>query len=153
MAERTERSVLNHLITSCKDGARGFRYAADHVNDTAVRALFKEMTSQRERFAGDLLPHAQRLGGATELDGTTAAALHRGWMTISNALTRNSDEAIIREVERGETGALGVYQDALEGLLSQDARDLIEQQLAEIRQCHDRIQLLRFVDNMANWIH
>ena len=153
MAETTERSVLNHLITSCKDGARGLRYAADHVNDTSVRALFKEMTSQRERFAGDLLPHAQRLGGANESEGTRAATLHRGWMTISNALTRNSDEAIIREVERGETAALGLYQDALEGMLSQDTRDLIEQQLAEILRYHDRIRLLRFVDNIANWIH
>jgi uncharacterized protein (TIGR02284 family) len=153
MAERTERSVLNHVITSCKDGARGLQYAADHVKDTAVRALFREMTSQRERFAGDLLPHAQRLGGANESEGTTAATLHRGWMTISDALASDIDEAIIREVERGETAALAVYQDALEGMLSQDARDLIEQQFAEIRQCHDRIRLLRLVDNIANWIH
>ena len=152
MAERTERSVLNHLITSCKDGARGFRYAADHVKDTSVRR-FAEMTSQRERFVGDLLPHAQRLGGANESEGTTAATLHRGWMTISDALTRDSDEALIREVERGETAALAAYQDAMDGMLPPDARDLIEQQLAEIRQCHDRIQLLRFVDNIANWIH
>ena len=153
MAERTERSVLNHLITSCKDGARGFRYAADHVKDTSVRTLFAEMTSQRERFVGDLLPHAQRLGGPSESDGTTAATLHRGWMVISDALTSDIDEAIIREVDRGETAALAVYQDALEGLLSQDARALIEQQFAEIRQCHDRIRLLRLVDNIANWVH
>lgn len=152
MAERTERSALKQLITSCKDGARGLRYAADHVKDTAVRTLFTEMTSQRERFVGDLLPHAQRLGGATESDGTTAATLHRGWMTIADALTGDSDEVIIREVERGETAALDVYQDALEGMLSPDARDLIEQQLAEIRQCHDRIRLLRMVENMATWI-
>src|SRR5512134_420746 len=98
MAQRTERSVLNDLITSCKDGARGFRHAANHVNNPAVRELFEEMTSQRERFAVNLLPHAQRLGGANESEGTTAATLHRGWMTISDALTSDSDEAIIREV-------------------------------------------------------
>ena len=153
MAERSERSVLNDLITSCNDGARGLGYAANHVNNTAVRKLFKDMTSQRERFAIDLLPHAQRLGGANESEGTMAATLHRGWMTISDALTGDSDQAIVREVERGETAALAAYQDALEGMLSQDARDLIEQQLAEIRQGHDRIRLLRLVDNMANWIH
>jgi uncharacterized protein (TIGR02284 family) len=153
MAERTERSVLNHLITSCKDGARGFRYAADHVNNTAVRELFQEMTSQRERFAVDLLPHAHRLGGANGSDSTTSGTLHRGWMTISDALTSDNDEVIIREVDRGETAALAAYRDALDGMLPPDTRDLIEQQFAEIRQCHDRIRLLRLVDDMANWIH
>jgi len=139
MAERTERWVLNHLIETCKDGERGFRYAANHVNDTSVKALFTEIASQRERFAADLLPHAQRLGGATESDGTTTGALHRGWMTIKDALT-GYDEAIIREAERGENAALAAYKDALEGMLPPTARDLIERQYAEIRKAHDRIR-------------
>jgi len=142
MGERTERSVLNHLIDRCRDGERGFRYAANHVSNTSVKAFFTEIASQRERFAADLLPHAQRLGGATESDGTTAGALHRGWMTVKDALTGHDDEAIIREAERGENAALVVYKDALEGMLPPTARDLVEQQYAEIRQAHDRIRTL-----------
>ena len=104
MAERTERSVLNQLIETCRDGERGFRYAANHINDATVKALFTEISAQREGFVADLLPHAHRLGGPTESDGTTAAALHRGWMTILDALTAD-DAAIIREAERGENAA------------------------------------------------
>ena len=139
MAERTEREVLNQLIETCKDGERGFLYATNYVNDPLVKALFTEIASQRERFAADLLPHAQRLGGANESDGTTTAALHRGWMTIKDALTGHDAKAIIREAERGEDAALAVYKDALEGMLPPTTRDLIERQCVEVRHAHDRV--------------
>lgn len=139
MAERTERSVLNQLIESCKDGERGFRYAANHVNNATVKALFTEIASQRERFVADLLPHAHRLGGPTESNGTTAAALHRGWMTILDVLTAD-DAAIIREAERGENAAVATYENALEGMLPPTAQDLVERQCALIRHARNRIR-------------
>jgi uncharacterized protein (TIGR02284 family) len=140
MAERTERSVLNHLMETCKDGERGFRYAANHLKEAAVKALFLDIASQRERFASDLLPHAQRLGGASEADGTAAAALHRGWMTIKDTLTGHDDKAIIGEAERGEGAAVAAYRDAVEGMLPPTVRDLIERQYEDIRHSHERIR-------------
>jgi uncharacterized protein (TIGR02284 family) len=140
MAERTERSVLNHLMETCKDGERGFRYAANHLNDPSVKALFLEIAGQRERFASDLLPYAQRLGGASEADGTAAAALHRGWMTIKDALTGHDDKAIIGEAERGEGAAVTAYKDAVEGMLPPTVRDLIERQYEDVRHSHERIR-------------
>ena len=142
MADRTERSVLNHLIETCKDGERGFRNAAHRVTASSVKAFFTEIASRRERFAADLLPHAQRLGGATESDGTAAGAVHRGWMTLKDALTGHSNEAIIREAERGEDAAVAAYKDALEGMLPPTARDLIERQYADVRQTHERVRTL-----------
>ena len=139
MAEQTERAVLNQLIETCRDGERGFLYATDYVKDTLVKAIFTEAASQRQRFAEDLLPHAQRLGGANESDGTTTAALHRGWMTIKDTLTGHDAKAILREAERGEEAALAAYKDALEGMLPPSTRDVIERQYAEVRQTHDRI--------------
>jgi uncharacterized protein (TIGR02284 family) len=140
MAERTERWVLNQLIDICKDGERGFRYAANHVQSSTIKALFMEIASQRETFVADLLPHARRLGGANEADGTTAGALHRGWMTIKDALSRHNDVAIVREAERGESTALAIYEDALEGMLPPDTRDLVERQCAQVRYSRERIQ-------------
>lgn len=140
MAERTERSVLNHLIETCKDGERGFRYAANHVKDPTVKALFLEIASQRERFASDLLPHAQRLGGPSEADGTTAAALHRGWITVKDALTGHDERAIIGEAERGEGTAVAAYKDAVEGMLPPTVRELVQQQYENVRHSHERIR-------------
>ena len=110
MPEHNERWVLNRLIAICRDGERGFRYAANHVRNPTVKATFLEIASQREQFASNILPHAQRLGGATEPDGSLGGALHRGWMTIKDAVGGHDDTAIVREAERGERIALGAYK-------------------------------------------
>jgi uncharacterized protein (TIGR02284 family) len=140
MAEQTERAVLNHLIETCRDGERGFLYATNYVHEPSIKAMFTEFASQRERFAEDLLPHAQRFGGANEADGTAAAALHRGWMTVKDTLTGHDAKAIIREAERGEDAALAAYEEALARMLPPATRDVIERQYAEVRRAHDRIQ-------------
>jgi uncharacterized protein (TIGR02284 family) len=142
MANRTEREVLNHLIQTCRDGERGFRYAANHVRDARVKALFVEIAAQREQFADELLPHAQRLGGASEADGSMAGALHRGWMTIKDTLGGHEDPAIIHEAERGERAALGAYEEALDGMLPPTTRDMIERQCADVRHSHRRVHAL-----------
>jgi uncharacterized protein (TIGR02284 family) len=139
MAEQTERAVLNHLIETCRDGERGFLYATDYVKDSLLKAIFTEAASQRQRFAADLLPHAQRLGGANESGGTTTAALHRGWMTIKDRLTGHDAKAILREAERGEEAALAAYKAALERMLPPAARDVIERQYEDVRQTYHRI--------------
>jgi uncharacterized protein (TIGR02284 family) len=140
MPEQTERAVLNRLIATCRDGERGFLYAMDYVEETLVKAIFTEAASQRQRFAAELLLHAQRLGGANESDGTTTAALHRGWMTIKDTLTGHDPKAILREAERGEEAALAAYKDALEGMLPPATRDMIERQYEDVRQTHECIR-------------
>jgi uncharacterized protein (TIGR02284 family) len=139
MGEQTKRAVLDQLIETCKDGERGFLYATNYVHDPLIKAIFTEAASQRQRFAVDLLPHAQRLGGENEAAGTTTAALHRGWMTIKDTLSGHDAQAIIREAERGEEAALAAYEDALEEMLPPTTRDVIERQYADVRRTHDRI--------------
>lgn len=146
MAEHTERWTLNRLIATCRDGERGFRYAANHLRNPVVKALFLEIASQREQFAADMLPHAQRLGGANESDGSLAGALHRGWMTLKDAVGPHEDAAIIREADRGERNALAAYEDALDGMVPPGTRDLIERQCAEVRHSHNRVHALLMVD-------
>jgi len=140
MADHNERWVMNHLIEMCRDEELALRYAADHVMDPSVKALLVELASQRAQFAADLLPHAQRLGGAEAADYTTRGALHRGWMAMKAALVGNSDRAMITEAAHGEDLALATYENALDDLLPPTARDLVERQSAEIRLAHDRVR-------------
>jgi uncharacterized protein (TIGR02284 family) len=139
MAQRTERAVLNHLIETCRDAERGFLTSATHVESPTLRALFERMASQRARIATDLAPHAQRLGGDPAAEGTAGAALHRGWIDIKSRLRRHDDNAIINEVERGDSLTLHAFQDALEGMLPPDSRPVIERLYAELREAHAEI--------------
>ena len=140
MTDRSERAVLNHLIETCKDAERGFRHVAGHATDPALKSLFLDIASQRARFAADLTPHAQRLGGANAHDGTTGGALHRTWIDLRSAISRGDPVAAIHEAERGEHFSRGVYQHALDGMLPPTARELVEAQYAELNRTADRLR-------------
>jgi uncharacterized protein (TIGR02284 family) len=142
MGDRNERGVLNHLIETCKDAERGFRHLAQHASNPALKSLFLDLASQRARFSAELLPHAQRLGGPREADGTTAGALHRTWIDLRAALSRNDQTAVVREAERGEQFSLGVFKDAIEGLLPPTVRDVVASQYAELQQTTIRLRAL-----------
>ena len=143
MTDRSERAVLNHLIETCKDAERGFRHVAEHAKNPAIKSLFLDIASQRARFAADLLPHAQRLGGANAGNGTAAGALHRTWIDLRSAICRGEADAMLHEAERGESFSRGVYQDALDGILPPTAREVIESQYRELWNTASRLRDLQ----------
>jgi uncharacterized protein (TIGR02284 family) len=145
MAWRSERDIVNRLIETCRDGARGFRLAGDHVRDPELKRLFSEAAAQRETFAAELVPHARVLGGETSAPGSTAGALHRGWMTLKDAMTQYDDDAIIAEAVRGEAVAANEYAEAILGILPPAARELIESQYQQILEAQRQIDELSVV--------
>ena len=140
MAERTERDVLHHLIEVCNDGERGFRAAADFVGDAQLKTLFLHLAEQRQRFAEDLLPHLQRLGGLPDEAGTGAGSLHRGWMAFMGMVPGRHDHHIVTEAERGEQAARSAYEEALNGMLPPTVTDVIEAQRDALVAAQDRIR-------------
>ena len=136
------RSTLNDVIETCKDSEEGFRSAAEKVR-SEVRSLFQTYASQRAQFASELQSEVARLGGKPETSGSTAGALHRGWMGLKSALTGEDDHAILAEAERGEDSAVKAYRDALSKDLPTDLRSIIERQFREVQETHNRVRSLR----------
>ena len=143
MSERTERDTLNALIETCRDGARGFQLAADHVGSQDLKAFFTNTARQRERFAAELLPYAQRLGGGQDADGTAVGALHRGWMMVKDAMTNYDEDAVMVEAARGDAAAGNTYAEAMMAWLPPDVRPLIETQYQQILSAQREIEELR----------
>lgn len=141
MAESDSRTVLNSLIETCKDGERGLLHAAALVQSPALKTFFTDTAGQRAKFAAELLPHAQRLGGTATADGTTAATLHRKWMGVRSALSGRDDGAVASEAERGDSITVLAFKSAVEGALPATVRDLVEGAYTEVRASH-----LRFAD-------
>jgi uncharacterized protein (TIGR02284 family) len=139
MAERTELGVLNHLLETCRDGERGFRFAAQHATDPEVRALFTSLAQQRGSFAEELAPHVHRLGGQAHTSGSTAGTIHRGWMNLKDALSSHPDDMLLGEAERGERAAIAAYADALQGMLPPTVMDIVTRQHAAIRDADARL--------------
>ena len=147
MAWRSERDIVNRLIETCRDGARGFRLAGDHVRDPELKRLFDEAAAQRETFAAELVPHARVLGGETSAPGSTAGALHRGLDDAQGCDDPGTDDdAIIAEAVRGEAVAANEYAEAILGILPPAARELIEshdQQILETQRQIDELSVVR----------
>ena len=141
MTESDPRAILNSLIETCKDGERGLLHAAELVESPALKIFFTDTAYRRARFAADLLPHAQRLGGADTADGTAGATLHRKWMDVRSALSRHDDRAIVSEAERGDNMTVLAFKTAVEGALPATVRDLVERGYNDVRASH-----LRFAD-------
>jgi uncharacterized protein (TIGR02284 family) len=133
MAQRTERTVLNQLIETCRDAELGLRVAADQVESPELKRLFLRLAEQRRSFANELLPHAQRLGGGSVADGTAAAAVHRAWIQVKARLARNPDRAVLEEAARGERYAVHVYDDAVADWIPPEVREIVEGQDLGVR--------------------
>lgn len=139
--ERTEQQILHHLIDVCENGEHGFLAAADHVKNPALKTLFKELSAERARFAAELLPHLQRLGGRNDPGGTSAGTIHRGWIGLKSLLAGpHHDHAVVTEAERGEQSAIDTFNEALGGMLPPTVISLVEQQRDTMRRDNDRIR-------------
>ena len=143
-------STLNNLIETCKDGQDGFRSAAGGVRDGELKTLFHTYSQQRAQFAAELQGEVRRLGGDPEKTGSTAAALHRGWINIKSAVTGEDEGAIVSECERGEDSAVRNYEEALRRDLPSDVRSIIERQFGQVKEAHDRIRGLERASGAAS---
>jgi uncharacterized protein (TIGR02284 family) len=135
-------STLNNLVETCKDGQNGFRTAAEGVKNSELTALFNTYSQQRGQFASELQNEVRSLGGDPEKTGSTAAALHRGWINIKSTVTGEDEGAVISECERGEDSAVKAYEEALQEDLPANVRAIVETQFAKVKEAHDRIRSL-----------
>src|SRR6202161_3457317 len=130
------RSILNGLIETCKDSQQGFHSAAEKLKDQESHTLFLKCYLQRAEFAGELQAEVTRIGGEPATSGSTAAAIHRGWIDLKTALASDTDHAIVEEAERGEEAALKNYIEALRKDLPADLQAIVSRQQQQIQKAH-----------------
>lgn len=140
-------SVLNGLIETCKDGAKGFASASEKADSPELKSLFRTYSAQRQSFASDLDGHVVSLRGKPSETGHVAAVVHRGWIDIKTAFVGNDDKALLNECERGEDYAKNAYMEALKQNLPPDAHAVVQRQSIEVKAAHDKVRDLR---NAAN---
>ena len=122
---------LNTLVETCKDGEFGFLSSAEHVKSTSLREVFAQRAAECRQAASELQQLVRQHGGKPEDDGSTAGAMHRGWVAVKGTLTGYSDKAMLEECERGEDAAVARYRKAAQSQLAGTLRN------------HDQIKLLR----------
>jgi uncharacterized protein (TIGR02284 family) len=142
MKDKTE-SILNDLIETSKDGEKGFNKAAADAKTAELKTMFLEAARRCREGAQELQAMVRALGGDPENASSMAGAIHRGWVSIREAVTRRDDEAILEECERGEDYAKAQYRRALEHELPSTVREVVDRQYRGVIANHDRVRALR----------
>jgi uncharacterized protein (TIGR02284 family) len=141
---KKQYELIDNLIETLKDGQEGFKQAAETVKDPQLKSLFDDYSRQRARFLVELRSNAQSPDEReSDVGGSAAGVLHRGWINLKSALSRGDDHAILAECERGEDSAVEEYQKALNDGLSASVREIVSRQYVVIKATHDRIRDLR----------
>lgn len=136
-------SVLNELIETSIDGEKGFLKAAEDAKDPELKSIFAQCAQECRQGATELQSQVRAQGEQPETAGSTAGALHRGWISLREAFTRRDDKAILEECERGEDYAKAAYKKALEQDLPADIHAIVERQYQGVKANHDRVRNLR----------
>jgi uncharacterized protein (TIGR02284 family) len=136
--------VLNTLIATTLDSMKGFRESADDSNVGTHAQFFRDMANERSQVAADLQAHVRALGGDPETESSTAGGAHRAWLDLKAAVTGKDEDAIIKEVERGEDYIKEKFETALrDDELSPETRGLLEKSMESIRKGHDRASAMK----------
>jgi len=135
--------TLNGLIAICKDGKKGFTLASEDTKDAEFKALCSQYAMQRGKFAAELREAVTMLGGTPQDSGTVAGDLHRGWIGLKAAVTRDDEDAIIAECERGEDAAKNAYEKALNEYLPSEVTTLVQRQYSQVKEAHDRFSAMQ----------
>ena len=135
--------VLNDLIENAKDGQYGFAKCAERVESPQLRQTMSKRSTDCQQAVTELQSLVVQYGGKPAEHGSVLGALHRGWVSVKDAVTMDSDHAVLEECERGEDAALARYRKALKADLPADVRAVLTRQMAGAQANHDQVKVLR----------
>ncbi len=141
--------VIEDLIETARDGAEGYRLAAESTEDHDLKRILQTHSGQRQAFVSELQGLAAGYGGDVDTSSSAVGSLHRGWMNLKQALSSNDRAAILEECQRGDEHAIESYEDALESPIPASVQAAIRPQADEIRAALAQMKTLADLNNTA----
>jgi uncharacterized protein (TIGR02284 family) len=144
-----DKSVAKELVETLKDGERGFASAADKLRDSnrpEWATTLQKFSEQRADFSREIIDMGHEYHEDVDESGTVAAALHRGWISLKDALTGDDAGSVLGAAVTGENHAVSEYEKALEQDLSAGFRDVVTRQHAAVVAARDEVKSLQNAD-------
>ncbi len=125
---------LNELLEKTYDAEKGYRFAADKVENPAIKKFLNDKVQQRYNFGHELKNEISEFGQLPEKGGSIKGDIHRFWMNLLSTISNNDTERILEEVERGEKASLEEYNEILkETTLPMSTENLLTKQRDAIK--------------------
>jgi uncharacterized protein (TIGR02284 family) len=143
MSDNTDISKLDDLIVTTIDSVKGYEHSAEHAEAARYADLFRRLASERRDVVAGLQARSRALGGTPNEFGSAAGTLHRGFESLRRALG-GGDEAIVKEVERGEDYLKEEFERALgDDAISTETRAIIDGCYTTVKRGHDIVSQLK----------
>ncbi len=144
-----DEKAAKELVETLKDGERGFASAADKLRDSdraEWATTLQRFSEQRADFAREIVEMGHEYGDDVDESGTAAAALHRGWLSLKDALTGDDAGSVLKAALTGEDHAVSEYEKALEQDLSDGFRQVVTRQHDAVVAARDEVEGLQSAD-------
>ena len=141
-----DAKAAKELVETLKDGERGFAAAADKLRDgehPEWATTLQRLSEQRAGFWREIVDLGHAYGDDVDESGTVAAAVHRGWIALKDALTGDDAEAVLKAALTGEDHAVSEYEDALKMDLSAGFREVVVRQQAAVVAARNEVEALQ----------
>lgn len=141
-----DEKVAKELVETLKDGEKGFASAAEKLRDgdhPEWATTLQRLSKQRAGFHREIVELGHEYGDDVDENGTLSAALHRGWLSLKDALTGDDASQVLAAAVTGEDHAVSEYETALEQDLSAGFREVVRRQHAAVVAARDEIKALQ----------
>ena len=144
-----DEKVAKDLVETLKDGERGFAAASEKLRDSdraEWATTLQRLSEQRAGFRREIVELGHAYGDDVDESGSAAAALHRGWISLKDALTGDDAGSVLGAAGTGEDHAVSEYEKALEKDLSSGFREVVSRQHAAIVAARNEVKALQVAD-------
>jgi uncharacterized protein (TIGR02284 family) len=141
-----DAKAAKELVETLKDGERGYAAAAEKLRDgehPEWATTLQRFSEQRAGFWREIVDLGHAYGDDVDESGTVAAAVHRGWIALKDALTGDDAEAVLKAAVTGEDHAVSEYEDAVKMDLSAGFREVVVRQQAAVVAARDEVKALQ----------
>lgn len=141
-----DAKAAKELVETLKDGERGFAAAAEKLRDgehPEWATTLQRLSEQRAGFWREIVDLGHAYGDDVDESGTVAAAVHRGWIALKDAVTGDDPEAVLKAAVTGEDHAVSEYEGALKMDLSAGFREVVVRQQAAVVAARDEVKALQ----------
>jgi uncharacterized protein (TIGR02284 family) len=141
-----DKQVAKELVETLKDGERGFASAAEKLRDgdhPEWATMLQRLSEQRLGFHREIVTQGHDYGEDVDESGSVTASLHRGWISLKDALTGDDPSGVLKAALTGEDHAVSEYEKALRQDLSAGFQEVVSRQHAAILAARDEVKALQ----------
>lgn len=145
MATYTEQvgNKLNNLLEKTYDAEKGFKKAAENVENNSLKSYFNQKAQERYEFGHELKGEIKSFNQDVDKGGSLVGDAHRAWMDVKKIFSSDNEESMLEEAIRGEKSSVEEYNEVLNEIsLPLSTKNVLEKQKTTIENGLSNIKTL-----------